>query len=581
MAISAEQIAELYRRRKETRAPELHQAQLISQAYANELVVPLAELDRSEMPAVANLIQQGIDQTAMRIASTLPDVSYLPLKPNVKSSEDRARMRSEANRGWWTSNQMGLKLRRRARWLIAYTSAPVMVRPDTKLRMPRWRNYSPLSTFAAPGSDPDEITPENCIFAASRTLGWLKANYLDAGLRLNVGPDRRDDCRIEVLEYVDDDEFVTIAVGKDVDDVQFPADHAGRTSLEVLERIPNRAGICPAVVPNRISLNRPIGQFDGAVGLYQQQAEFAALHKHAVRKSTFPEMWMVARTNETPAVVQMADPYDGVIGQVTGGDLKEIKLDPSFFGPNTEDRLAEAIRQSGGIPAEFSGQAATNVRTGKRAEQLISSVVDFPIQEAQELLARSMEAENQRAVAIDKAYWGSQKKSFYISWNSKSKRGDYTPNEIFEDDINIVSFPLGGADANGFTIRGGQKIGLGTMARRTFIDRDPDIGDPEAEWDRILYERFLEGVVVEFEQPQSMPLPIKAKVAKRILGNEAEVFDAIIEAQEEMQREQAEAGGGEPAAQPGMMSPEQAAQGAPQPPPQAPGLADLVGRLNL
>jgi hypothetical protein len=364
-----------------------------------------------------------------------------------------------------------------------------------------------------------------------------------------------------VLEYVDDHEFVLVAVGKDVNDDD-PPDISGRTTIEVLERIPNRAGVCPVVVPSRISLDRPLGQMDGAVGLYRQQAEFASLHKHAVRKAVFPEMWMVAHANETPTVVKQADPYKGEVGIIKGGNLKEIKLDPSFFAPQTIDQYAEAIRQTGGIPAEFSGQAATNVRTGRRAEQLLSAVVDFPVQEAQELLARSLEAENQRAVAIDKAYWGNTKKSFFMSWNSKSKRGDYTPNEIFEDDINVVSFPLGGADANGFVVSGGQRVGIGTMARKTFMDRDPDIADADAEQDQIVFERLVEGVLIEIEQPGSLPLHLKAQVGKRIRENKAEVFEAVLEAQRELQEQQAQ----------------QVEPGSPE---GAPGLADLVGRLNL
>lgn len=575
---TTEDIVSAYKERKKNRSSVLATARLVSLAYNNEMPIPLPELDKNELPIVPNLLQQGIDQTAMRIASTLPDVRYLPVREDIKLHEDRARLRREANLGWWTSNNMGLKLRRRARWLIGYASAPVLLRPDRRRQMPVWRNRSPLHTFAAPTGDPDDMEPPDCIFSFQRSYSWLRQNYPEAAARLNLPTNRQGDIRgdeqVEMVEYVDDEHFVLIAVGVEPSDTD-PPDIQARTAQEELERIDNRAEVCTAIVPGRIALDSPVGQFDGTLGMYQHAAKLMALHSHAVQKGIHPEMWAVARSGETPRIIETADSRTGEIGIIEGGDLKEISPDPGFMTPNTIDRVMEAFRQTGGMPAEFSGQAATNVRTGKRAEQLLSAVVDFPVQEAQEILERSLEAENQRAAAIDKGWWGNKTKSFYMSWRKSSKRGDYTPNETFDDDINIVEFPLSGTDANGFTIRGGQKIGLGVLARQTFMERDPEIDDAEKEDDRIVFERLREGVLTEFEQPGSLPLDKKVRAAHSILRNKKEFLEAMVDVQKELQEEQAEQAGGEPEAQPGL------AEGGPQPPPQAPGLADLVGQLQL
>jgi len=40
--------------------------------YNGDVIVPLPEINSDEQSAVANLLAQGLDQTAMRIASTRP-----------------------------------------------------------------------------------------------------------------------------------------------------------------------------------------------------------------------------------------------------------------------------------------------------------------------------------------------------------------------------------------------------------------------------------------------------------------------------------------------------------------------------
>ena len=50
--------------------------------YNGDVIVPLPELNSDETSAVANLLSQGLDQTAMRIASTAPDIYCPPTDPS-------------------------------------------------------------------------------------------------------------------------------------------------------------------------------------------------------------------------------------------------------------------------------------------------------------------------------------------------------------------------------------------------------------------------------------------------------------------------------------------------------------------
>ena len=61
--------------------------------YNGDVIVPLPELNSDEQSAVANLLAQGLDQTAMRIASTSPDIFCPPTDTRTKRARDNASIR--------------------------------------------------------------------------------------------------------------------------------------------------------------------------------------------------------------------------------------------------------------------------------------------------------------------------------------------------------------------------------------------------------------------------------------------------------------------------------------------------------
>src|SRR5688572_15632357 len=177
MAPTAEEIVHLYKQRKQAQQPRHSAMEEVRAAYAGELDIPLPELDRNEKPMVANLIAQGVDQTAMRIVSTMPNVVCPPTRPGFDVHEAAADDRRKALMGFWTMNRLELIQSKRARWLITYASAPVMVRPDPRRRVPYWHARDPLSAYPPPG---DELCPTDMIFSFRKTLGWLRKIYPDA-----------------------------------------------------------------------------------------------------------------------------------------------------------------------------------------------------------------------------------------------------------------------------------------------------------------------------------------------------------------------------------------------------------------
>lgn len=521
--------------------------------YDGKIQVALPELDKNERPQVANLIQSGIDQHAMRIASVSPFCDFPPTRTG-KEAADRARDRRNTVYGWWAKNRMDLLLPRRARDLIACATAPVVIRPPVDARsdrvdrqIPRWHVRSPVATYPAPGLNPDELLPDDCIFSFRRSFKWLTEHYDLAGLQTkrDTTPATLFDC----LEYIDSESIVLIVLGQR-EPYDTPSD---RGDLEV-SRIPNRAERPLAVVPGRITLGRLAGQFDQMIGMYLASAKLWGLHLHGVARAIFGETWLSANPGETPNIVQEADPIEGIPGIVEGGALQNIRPDPGFQTIPALSMLERNQRITSAVPAEFGGEGASNVRTARRGGQVLSAAVDFPVQEHQRILAASLEEENRAAIAIAKAYSGNIRVSFHVP--GARQRLTYTADAIFgETDDHTVSYAYPGADTNSLVIEGGQRVGMETMSHRSFMEIDPMVKDPELEMDRIVAEKLqaagLNSIMAQASDPMGPYSPEDmARIAELVLSDKVEWWEAIKVLNDEKKAAQA-------AAAQGQLSPEQ------------------------
>lgn len=531
------EIVESYRVRKEALGPFHAKAKDVTDTYNGDLVIPLPELDKNERRAVPNLLAQGLNQMAMRISSSAADVHYPSLDPGDPEADENARICRQANLGWWEASDVKLMLARRARHLIGYASTPVVVRFNMKTGVPRWEMRHPLCTYPGETLNPDDVNPPDCIFTFTRTLAWLKRNYPDQFLLLNKGQNWKPTDKVELLEYMDDCCFVLIVLGA------AGRPPAGQMPYCPLERVVNRGGLCPAIVPGRVTLDRPAGAYDGMVGLYQQQAQLMALEVIAVRRGIFQNEWLVARQNENPVIVQEADGLRGVTGVVRGGTIENQSKTPGYKTDMTIAQLERAQRLESGIPAEFGGESTTNVRTGRRGDSILSAVVDFPIQEAHHILEASMAWENKVAVSQAKAYAGNQPKSFYV--NSKGAKGTvkYTPNKNFQSDSNVVTFPHAGADINSLIIGIGQMIGVGLISTELGRELNPMIEDPQQEHQRVLVESLESSILGGLQQAavQGTLAPNDLARIMQLVGEDHKTLvEAVMIAQKEAQERQSQ-----------------------------------------
>lgn len=539
-----EQIVALYEERRIAAGPMRSRAIEVRDTYNGDLAVPLPELDEAERVAVANLAQLGIDQTSQRIASVMPAAFWPSMRPG-QASERRARIRKETMRFWWEQNRIPLKMYRRARWLIAYASSPVMVRPGGEdMAMPMWQLREPLGAYPAPG-DGDCIVPDDAIFTYRRDRTFLTRRFPNEMAMLR----KARATSFVVVEYVDAEEIVALVIGapEEMGDDQFywsaerslPGDGTA-PEVEII-RAPNRTDRPLAVCPGRITLDKPIGQYDGMIGMYQMQAKMMALNVIATQRAIFPDLWLIGDGATTPEVITESDPITGRVGKTRGGKLDVVRMDPGVFTNPLLDRIEYAERHTAGIPAEFGGSSTTNIRTGRRGDAVLSAVIDFPIQEAQRILEASLEAENKIAVAIAKTYGGRRSFSMYVGTFG---RYDLVPERDFETDIHYVRYAYAGADADRLTIAGLQRIGAQTLSKRSYMEIDPLVEDPEQERDRIQVEAleaaFLNSIQTQAADPNGPYQPVDiARLLQLVREDKANLPDAVMQVQREAQARQA------------------------------------------
>ncbi|MFP4512071.1 MAG: hypothetical protein ACLFRV_03885 [Acidimicrobiales bacterium] len=569
---AARRVMELYDERRRDRGRVLEQMRAVAEVYNGDVVLPLPELNAEAKATVTNITQQGLDQMSMRIASVMPNLEVPSARPGFQRHDDAARDRRRAWLGMWANNDMELVLAQRARWLLGYAQSPVLIRPNLATRMVQWCPRSPMMTYPAPTSERLDMEPPDVIFATRMRWAELAKRYPAQAARIAHPPQGQfsgtdHDSMVDVLDYWDDEERITVAVGRAwgiyglLDGSHFEV-NTGRP--EVLERVPNRCYRCPVVVPGRITLDRLLGQFDGVVGMHHTMTELMGLSLLATKKGILGEHWLVGRPNEIPEIVQAADPTAGEPGIVTGGTLDTVQQNPDYASYAAVDRLEQAARESAAVPGDLTGSPSYARTTGRRADQLLSATIDFPIQEAQKLIARSMRAENEIAALIDRNYFGGTRRTFHINWPKAKGHIDYKPADLWNTERNgpLVSFPsyaLAGADSMMINVELAQRVGAGTLSPDTAMELDPLVDDVETERARIVSNRlqqaFLASIETQAADPQGPYQPADFASLLQKVSQGQDLPEAVLEVQREAQERQAEQTPDPAAAEPGLSPP--------------------------
>lgn len=541
---TAEEILSLYKQRLNFYGPLHSRMRMIQSIYNGSMQVPLPDMEQNAMPAAPNLLAAGVDQMAGRITSVIPSINFSSTKPGVRSADRTALAASRVVSGWWQEDRMSMKMKQRGRHLIAYGMSPVVIRWDHKEQLPTWQVRHPLETYPSTDIIPGQVSPTDCIFAYRRSVGWLRSHgYGDAVYSLTRDSQMPSDASVLMVEYVDQDATQLVLAGYRTPDPYSVDLEMGGDVLKgvVVEQFPNRGDECPVVVPMRVTLDTLAGQFDNMVGMYYQQSKLMALEVIAVEKGIFPDTYLVSRPGEIGRFLD--GPHDGRSGMVNiiaGGDIRDIQSQPGYLTNPTIDRLERNQRVTAGIPAEFGGESSTGIRTGRRGDAVLSAVIDYPVAEAQETFAYSLQEENEVAIALCKAWAGDVEKTLYVGTGNSNRPVTYTPNKTFLTDAHTVSYPATGSDLNSLIIGIGQRVGLGIMSKKTAAVLDPYVDNPEMEHDQIIAEGLEQALVAGLQQQASqgaIPPLVVAKVMRLVRDDKMELAEAFNKVTEDAIKE--------------------------------------------
>lgn len=578
---SQEDIIELYQARKRDLASVHAEMDLFDAFVADRLPVPLPELDRNERSAIANLAAQGLKQISQRVGSVLPMPEWPSVRDGFKEHQERARTRKKANLGWWEHNDMGGVLTLRAEYLLAHAMAPVTVLPDPLTGIPLWRVRDPRHTFPARSADPLNITPKDSIFAYQANWAWLRQTYGPRVDDLLRPKDCTPDHIFTMVEYLSDEQITYLVLSGD----HSTYSTVGLSKIVVLDNMPNRAEHPLVFVPTLFGVGGMRGKFTGTIGVHQMRAKLLALAYITASKGAAPDTWLEPFDGNTvPQIEVQPDHREGTPGVISGGKLRVVNVDPSFASGQMMATLERELRQAGGIPAAFGGEAPVTVQTGRLASNLTASAIDFPIQEAQRKFERSLEQENKAAVAITRK-WTPGRRSFYVGWKGNKGIVDYDPGEDFDTDNNQVRYPLAGSDLNQALVRAQGKVATGMWPVEYALEQDPETPDVERVMDMNYASKMVElgfALLNQYVQEGLIGPEDLLNIEEALRSNRKEVLTAIAEAHRKAQERQATPAVNPAEAMAGLGAPgmglEQPA--APAGPPDLAGLSSVVSQIR-
>lgn len=534
--------------RRSADADGLRLMQEVQRRYNGDIVVPMPDV-RGEpelVPPTPQIVANAIDHLSMRAASTHPVITCPAVDDTVELHRKRAATRRRALYATWYENTLAeVKLRRAYRQYHAYGTFALVVVPEfggyrgdepgvcIELR-------DPLSAYPELRSPDDIREPLNVGFVYGRSAAWLRRQYPEA-TDLLKGNDKFD--RLwDVVEWIDADEIVVGILG--------PRWQMGSSGVEArfdqsreLRRWPNRAGMVPVVAPRRVTLDRVMGQVANAVGMQDLLGKLTALDIIAAERAIFPDLVVMGQNGQPPTLLN-ARWRDGREGEPNLLVNSEVKLLASAPGPMTQpviDRIEEATRLTAGDAPFFSGQTYGSLRTGRAIDSLAGYAVDSRIQEAQEVMARSLSCLNEAICETYRGYWPDRKFTLFSGWPTDKGTVKFTPAKDLDANFNVVSYPFAGSDLTGVTVQVNQMTASRLMSRETARTRHPYVEDPERESERITEETILDSIFQAFltqAASGAVPLIDQARVLELVQDGQP-IHKAILTANREAQERQA------------------------------------------
>lgn len=559
-------IVAIIRQRQAANTSALQMMIEVKQRYNGDWVIPFIseEEARQLQPLTPQLIADAVDNNAMRAASVRPDIFCPAIDANKETgvkSREYAQRRAKAVSVVHRDSYMNLMMRKAYRHLFGYSSCAFVVLVDTNTRMPVIQLRDPLATYPEPKASEDFTPPRNCAFVYGKSAAWLRENY-PLCRRENGGPvpdesrDGIDEGIWDVAEWIDEYCVVSGIIGRRPISTTWTPVLDGE--IMELSRMPNLAGRCTVVTPSRITLDRIYQGLGNLTGHVDTMARLMALTIAASEKSIFPDRYAISEQGQIPQVSGgvWKDGRTGEMNLVSGARaIGNLPSSPDQAGSQMMDRLERNFRVSSGLAPGMQGETYGALRTGRGIDSMLDASVEPRIHEAHEIMSTYLNVVNELILDLWKASYPSRTYSLFSGRGGDESQFEFKPGTHIESNRNYTAYPIPGADLQGTTIRLGQLHGMGAISMHSLRARHPDVDDPDAEQRRTDLEALEQATLQAVGTKASsgdMPPTHVARIAVAYKKGADSIVDAVIEADEQLAAEQAEA---PPELEPGQMAP--------------------------
>lgn len=516
------------------RSPLIEACMQVLDRYNGDWVVP--DLGVEGKPMIPTIVSDAIDHLAQRAVSTQAMTFCPALDPSDDESVARAgRRRQMLDYSLWKSDWM-LHEARSYRHLFGYGVTAWCVMPNFEHKCMQVVVRNPLHAIPEPKAAEDLTPPAEVAFIYGKSAEWILRAYPEA--RSVIGEQRRQPTGSHVIwdiaEFCTDTHIWIGLLGPRYDFDSRPVEE--RVQPFPLRRWENRIGRCPAVVPERITMDKVGAAVMKVTGSADLQARLLALDIMAQEKALVPDRYALSRQGRT-AVLVGGIWQDGRTGKVnvfedteSVGELRG-QVDPS--ARQLQDRLERNARTSTGQTPQMIGEAYGSSRSGRQIDAIMAASVDPNLQEQHLVMQARRRDANELILEGYKGYWPDKRYHVFSGLSADKGFIHFTPQEDVETSVNAVEYPLPGADLQGLTIVLGQLNAAEFISKRQARIKHPLVPNAEQAERELLLEAADEAILAMFLElartPGSGLVPADLGEFKRQLAAGKSVEDAVSE----------------------------------------------------
>ena len=459
--IGMEEIVSVMRQRRSQDTYLIRAMIDVRDRYNGDIIIPLPDVvgQPKLQPPIAQLLAIAIDNLARKASEVRPRVTVPNMVPGSKVAAKHSENTRRAIQANWEYNQLwDLKLARSYRHMWGYGTNAFMVMPEFRDGRARIEIRDPLTAYPELRVQDDVRPAENCGFIFGRSMDWLVSHYPQTKTYFSNSSGHQWDTIWDVVEWVDSEMIVMGIMGPRNPAYMASDSRPYAYSAFELGRWENKAGMCTAVVPRRLTLDRIQSALTPLIGTYDLVSRIASLQLIAGEKSVFPDLAVIGRDPSTPPTIASHDGnwQDGRTGEANIlQNVASVQFLESRASPETQqlmEQLMNVIQTSGGASSLFQGENPDSLRTGRAISTMSSFSIDPLINEVQKIQQRALESVNTAMLEVELGYFGSRKIVGFTGLAGDRGVVEYVPKEDFISTLNHVSYAIPGADISQMSV---------------------------------------------------------------------------------------------------------------------------------